>query len=165
MIQAETIRDALQKLAPPAASKSSPSKPSATRTSPRPCTTLESTACRPTNWKKILSKELDVIVHCLKSYFHSLFSPQGATCSSAKAALLDVPTTLPESCTLVGIPLRDNPRDGLVVKAGTPYFSLKTLPRVSWELLPCVDRRSCVACISICTSQTCAKTPTRDQQR
>lgn len=40
-----------------------------------------------------------------------------------------MPTTLPESCDLAAIPLRDDPRDALIVKAGLPYDSLKTLPR------------------------------------
>lgn len=57
--------------------------------------------------EKLTSGELDVIVHCLK----------------------DMPTTLPESCDLAAIPLRDDPRDALIVKAGLPYDSLKTLPQ------------------------------------
>ncbi|KAI0539892.1 putative porphobilinogen deaminase Hem3 [Xylaria digitata] len=52
------------------------------------------------------SGELDVVVHCLK----------------------DMPTTLPDSCELAAIPLRDDPRDALIVKAGLPYTSLETLP-------------------------------------
>lgn len=40
-----------------------------------------------------------------------------------------MPTTLPESCELAAIPLRDDPRDALIVKAGLPYDSLKTLPQ------------------------------------
>ncbi|OTA04439.1 porphobilinogen deaminase-like protein [Trichoderma parareesei] len=55
---------------------------------------------------KLTSGDLDVIVHCLK----------------------DMPTRLPESCDLAAIPLRDDPRDALIVKAGMPYTSLKTLP-------------------------------------
>lgn len=39
-----------------------------------------------------------------------------------------MPTTLPDSCELAAIPLRDDPRDALIVKAGLPYDSLKTLP-------------------------------------
>ena len=35
---------------------------------------------------------------------------------------------LPDSCDLAAIPLRDDPRDALVVKAGLSYTSLKTLP-------------------------------------
>jgi hydroxymethylbilane synthase len=39
-----------------------------------------------------------------------------------------MPTKLPDSCDLAAIPLRDDPRDALIVKAGLPYTSLKTLP-------------------------------------
>ncbi|KAL7909023.1 porphobilinogen deaminase-like protein [Trichoderma velutinum] len=56
--------------------------------------------------EKLTSGELDVVVHCLK----------------------DMPTRLPDSCDLAAIPLRDDPRDALIVKAGLPYTSLKTLP-------------------------------------
>ncbi|EHK25571.1 uncharacterized protein TRIVIDRAFT_212022 [Trichoderma virens Gv29-8] len=56
--------------------------------------------------EKLTSGELDVIVHCLK----------------------DMPTRLPDSCDLAAIPLRDDPRDALIIKAGLPYTSLKTLP-------------------------------------
>ncbi|KAL4785961.1 porphobilinogen deaminase, dipyromethane cofactor binding domain-containing protein [Aspergillus varians] len=55
---------------------------------------------------KLTSGELDVVVHCLK----------------------DMPTRLPESCDLAAIPLRDDPRDALIVKSGLPYTSLQTLP-------------------------------------
>lgn len=56
--------------------------------------------------EKLTSGQLDVVVHCLK----------------------DMPTRLPETCDLAAIPLRDDPRDALIVKAGLPYTSLKTLP-------------------------------------
>ncbi|KAJ5125588.1 porphobilinogen deaminase dipyromethane cofactor binding domain-containing protein [Penicillium atrosanguineum] len=56
--------------------------------------------------EKLNSGEIDVVVHCLK----------------------DMPTTLPESCDLAPIPLRDDPRDALIVKTGLPYTSLQTLP-------------------------------------
>ncbi|KAL7939900.1 porphobilinogen deaminase-like protein [Trichoderma chlorosporum] len=55
---------------------------------------------------KLNSGEIDVVVHCLK----------------------DMPTRLPESCDLAAIPLRDDPRDALIIKEGLPYTSLKTLP-------------------------------------
>lgn len=42
---------------------------------------------------------------------------------------LDMPTQLPDSCDLATIPLRDDPRDALIVKAGLPYSSLQTLPQ------------------------------------
>lgn len=39
-----------------------------------------------------------------------------------------MPTRLPDSCELASIPQRDDPTDALIVKAGLPYTSLKTLP-------------------------------------
>lgn len=39
-----------------------------------------------------------------------------------------MPTKLPENCELAAIPLRDDPRDALIVKAGLPYLSLQDLP-------------------------------------
>ncbi|OBT57632.1 hypothetical protein VE04_05024 [Pseudogymnoascus sp. 24MN13] len=39
-----------------------------------------------------------------------------------------MPTELPSSCDIAAIPLRDDPRDALIVKAGLPYTSLATLP-------------------------------------
>src|ERR1700734_4169876 len=39
-----------------------------------------------------------------------------------------MPTRLPDSCDLAAIPLRDDPRDALIVKAGLPYTGLETLP-------------------------------------
>ncbi|KFZ17659.1 hypothetical protein V502_04472 [Pseudogymnoascus sp. VKM F-4520 (FW-2644)] len=51
-----------------------------------------------------------------------------------KTALYDfgaknMPTSLPPSCDLAAIPLRDDPRDALIVKSGLPYTSLATLPQ------------------------------------
>jgi hydroxymethylbilane synthase len=40
-----------------------------------------------------------------------------------------MPTALPDSCELAVIPLRDSPRDALIVKAGLPYTSLDSLPQ------------------------------------
>lgn len=56
--------------------------------------------------EKLTSGEIDVVVHCLK----------------------DMPTRLPDSCDLAAIPLRDDPRDALIIKAGLPYTTLQTLP-------------------------------------
>ncbi|RYP51667.1 hypothetical protein DL768_003065 [Monosporascus sp. mg162] len=39
-----------------------------------------------------------------------------------------MPTKLPDSCDLAAVPLRDDPRDALIVKAGLPYTSLQMLP-------------------------------------
>lgn len=51
-------------------------------------------------------KDVDVLVHCLK----------------------DVPTTLPEGCTIAAILEREDPVDSLVVKSGAPWKSLEELP-------------------------------------
>ncbi|OBT70981.1 hypothetical protein VF21_10147 [Pseudogymnoascus sp. 05NY08] len=40
----------------------------------------------------------------------------------------NMPTELSSSCDIAAIPLRDDPRDALIVKAGLPYTSLATLP-------------------------------------
>jgi hydroxymethylbilane synthase len=40
-----------------------------------------------------------------------------------------MPTNLPDPCDLAAIPVRDDPRDALIVKAGLPYTSLQTLPK------------------------------------
>lgn len=42
-----------------------------------------------------------------------------------------MPTRLPDSCDLAAIPLRDDPRDALIIKADLPYTSLDTLPEGS----------------------------------
>lgn len=42
--------------------------------------------------------------------------------------LVDVPTQLPEGCTLGGIPEREDPRDAFVLKAGRPPCSISDLP-------------------------------------
>ncbi|KAL9533471.1 Porphobilinogen deaminase [Sphaerulina musiva] len=54
----------------------------------------------------LVEGKVDVVVHCLK----------------------DMPTTLPPSCILSTIPLREDPRDVLVMKLHSPYNSLDQLP-------------------------------------
>ncbi|KAF3930609.1 hypothetical protein ABW19_dt0205076 [Dactylella cylindrospora] len=54
----------------------------------------------------LLEKEVDLIVHSLK----------------------DMPTQLPPGCTIGSILEREDPRDALVMKAGSPYKSLADLP-------------------------------------
>ncbi|EAW12180.1 porphobilinogen deaminase [Aspergillus clavatus NRRL 1] len=56
--------------------------------------------------EKLNSGELDVVVHCLK----------------------DMPTTLPDTCDLAAIPPRDDPRDALIIKSSLPYTTLQSLP-------------------------------------
>ncbi|KAM0433302.1 hypothetical protein ACHAPT_004178 [Fusarium lateritium] len=107
MVQAEGIRDSLQKIAPDRsfeieALKTLGDKDKSTALYSFGAKNLWTTELE----EKLTSGELDVVVHCLK----------------------DMPTKLPDTCDLTAIPLRDDPRDALVVKAGLPYNSLKTLP-------------------------------------
>ncbi|KAG6857660.1 hypothetical protein H0H87_010229 [Tephrocybe sp. NHM501043] len=53
--------------------------------------------------------EVDMLIHCLK----------------------DVPTTLPEGCSIAGTLKREDPVDSLVVKSGKPWKSLEDLPEGS----------------------------------
>ncbi|GFF36732.1 porphobilinogen deaminase [Aspergillus udagawae] len=107
MVQAEGIRDSLQKIAP---GRSYEIEALRTLGDRDQLTALYNFGAK-SLWtteleEKLTSGELDVIVHCLK----------------------DMPTRLPESCELVAIPAHDDPRDALIVKAGLPYTSLKSLP-------------------------------------
>ncbi|KAE8385546.1 porphobilinogen deaminase, dipyromethane cofactor binding domain-containing protein [Aspergillus alliaceus] len=108
VVQAEGIRDSLQKIAP---DRSFEIEALHTLGDKDKSTALYDFGAK-SLWtseleEKLTSGQLDVIVHCLK----------------------DMPTTLPDSCDLAAIPLRDDPRDALVVKAGLPFTSLKTLPQ------------------------------------
>jgi len=76
--------------------------------------------------EKLTSGQLDIIVHCLKG--ESAYSSSFLVSGRSYNYWLDMPTTLPDLCDLAAIPLRDDPRDALIVKAGLPYTSLKTLP-------------------------------------
>ncbi|UPL04250.1 hypothetical protein LCI18_015184 [Fusarium solani-melongenae] len=107
MVQAEGIRDSLQKIAPGRtfeieALKTLGDKDKSTALYSFGAKNLWTTELE----EKLTSGEIDVVVHCLK----------------------DMPTKLPDTCDLTAIPLRDDPRDALIVKAGLPYNSLKTLP-------------------------------------
>ncbi|KAF4171910.1 hypothetical protein CNMCM8927_000307 [Aspergillus lentulus] len=107
MVQAEGIRDSLQKIAPDRSYEIEALRTLGDRDQ---LTALYSFGAK-SLWtteleEKLTSGELDVIVHCLK----------------------DMPTKLPDTCELAAIPPRDDPRDALIVKAGLPYTSLKTLP-------------------------------------
>ncbi|KAH6874399.1 porphobilinogen deaminase, dipyromethane cofactor binding domain-containing protein [Thelonectria olida] len=107
VVQAEGVRDTLQKIAPERsfeieALRTLGDKDKSTALYDFGAKSLWTTELE----EKLTSGELDVIVHCLK----------------------DMPTMLPDSCDLAAIPLRDDPRDALVVKAGLSYTSLKTLP-------------------------------------
>ncbi|PTB40934.1 uncharacterized protein TrAFT101_006083 [Trichoderma asperellum] len=107
VVQAEGIRDNLQKVAP---GRSFEIESLHTLGDKDKSTELYNFGAK-SLWtaeleEKLTSGQLDVVVHCLK----------------------DMPTRLPETCDLAAIPLRDDPRDALIVKAGLPYTSLKTLP-------------------------------------
>ncbi|KAF9885594.1 porphobilinogen deaminase [Aspergillus nanangensis] len=107
VIQAEGIRDSLQKISPDrsfeiVALRTIGDKDQATALYNFGAKNLWTTELE----EKLTSGELDVIVHCLK----------------------DMPTRLPDSCSLAAIPLRDDPRDALIIKTGLPYTSLQTLP-------------------------------------
>ncbi|GLI79176.1 hypothetical protein PoHVEF18_007504 [Penicillium ochrochloron] len=107
VVQAEGIRDSLQKIAP---NQSFEIEALRTLGDKDKLTALYEFGAK-NLWtseleEKLTSGELDVIVHCLK----------------------DMPTRLPDNCELAAIPLRDDPRDALIVKAGLPYTSLSTLP-------------------------------------
>ncbi|KAL2827798.1 porphobilinogen deaminase, dipyromethane cofactor binding domain-containing protein [Aspergillus cavernicola] len=107
IVQAEGIRDSLQKIAPDRAFEIEALR---TLGDKDKSTALYSFGAKGL-WtaeleEKLTSGELDVVVHCLK----------------------DMPTRLPDSCELAAIPLRDDPRDALIVKDGLPYTSLQTLP-------------------------------------
>ncbi|POS70496.1 porphobilinogen deaminase [Diaporthe helianthi] len=107
MVQAEGIRDSLQKICPGRKFEIEAMRTLGDKD--------QNTALYNFNAKslwtaeledKLNAGELDVVVHCLK----------------------DMPTALPDTCELGAIPLRDDPRDALIVKAGLRYTSLSTLP-------------------------------------
>ncbi|GIC87216.1 porphobilinogen deaminase [Aspergillus udagawae] len=107
MVQAEGIRDSLQNIAPDRSYEIEALRTLGDRDQLTALYNFGAKSLWTTELEeKLTSGELDVIVHCLK----------------------DMPTRLPESCELAAIPARDDPRDALIVKAGLPYTSLKSLP-------------------------------------
>ncbi|GFF34947.1 porphobilinogen deaminase [Aspergillus lentulus] len=107
MVQAEGIRDSLQKIAPDRSYEIEALRTLGDRDQLTALYNFGAKSLWTTELEeKLTSGELDVIVHCLK----------------------DMPTKLPDTCELAAIPPRDDPRDALIVKAGLPYTSLKTLP-------------------------------------
>ncbi|GIJ87918.1 porphobilinogen deaminase [Aspergillus pseudoviridinutans] len=107
MVQAEGIRDSLQKIAPDRSYEIEGIRTLGDRDKLTALYNFGAKSLWTTELEeKLTSGELDVIVHCLK----------------------DMPTRLPDSCELAVIPPRDDPRDALIVKAGLPYTSLKSLP-------------------------------------
>lgn len=107
MVQAEGIRDRLQKVAPDRSYEIVALRTLGDRDKQTALYNFGAKNLWTTELEeKLTSGELDVIVHCLK----------------------DMPTTLPDTCELAAIPPRDDPRDALIVKASLPYTSLQSLP-------------------------------------
>ncbi|EIT75997.1 porphobilinogen deaminase, dipyromethane cofactor binding domain-containing protein [Aspergillus flavus] len=107
MVQAEGIRNCLQKIAPDRSFEIEAVRTLGDRDQLTALYNFGAKSLWTTELEeKLNAGELDVIVHCLK----------------------DMPTSLPDSCELAAIPPRDDPRDALIVKAGLPYTSLKSLP-------------------------------------
>ncbi|KAL4738190.1 putative porphobilinogen deaminase Hem3 [Aspergillus similis] len=107
VVQAESIRNSLQNIAPDRSYKIKTLHTLGDRDQSTALYNFGAKSLWTTELEeKLTSGQLDVIVHCLK----------------------DMPTKLPDSCELAAIPLRDDPRDALIVKAGLPYTSLQTLP-------------------------------------
>ncbi|KAL1879313.1 hypothetical protein Daus18300_001895 [Diaporthe australafricana] len=132
VVQAEGIRDSLQKIAPERsfeieALRTLGDKDQSTALYNFGAKSLWTTELE----EKLTSGELDVIVHCLKGTFRSGTSARPLVHVRQRPYNfgVDMPTNLPESCDLAAIPLRDDPRDALIVKAGLPYDSLKALPQ------------------------------------
>ncbi|PSS23373.1 hypothetical protein M430DRAFT_33873 [Amorphotheca resinae ATCC 22711] len=107
MVQAEQIRNSLQKIAPDRSFEIEALRTLGDKDQTKALYNFDAKSLWTAELEDMLvSGQLDLIVHCLK----------------------DMPTTLPDSCELGAIPMRDDPRDALVVKAGLPYTSLQTLP-------------------------------------
>ncbi|PKY04078.1 putative porphobilinogen deaminase Hem3 [Aspergillus campestris IBT 28561] len=108
VVQAEGIRDSLKKIAPDLSYEIQALRTLGDKDKSTALYNFEGKNLWTTELEeKLNSGELDVVVHCLK----------------------DMPTKLPDSCELAAIPLRDDPRDALIVKASLPYTSLETLPQ------------------------------------
>ncbi|KAK6450425.1 hydroxymethylbilane synthase [Trichoderma asperellum] len=125
VVQAEGIRDSLQKVAP---GRTFEIESLHTLGDKDKSTELYNFGAK-SLWtaeleEKLTSGQLDVVVHCLKGEPLMV----SFSCGICLIAEVDMPTRLPETCDLAAIPLRDDPRDALIVKAGLPYTSLKTLP-------------------------------------
>ncbi|KAK2873933.1 hypothetical protein FQN49_001984 [Arthroderma sp. PD_2] len=107
IVQAEGIRDQLRKIAPNCTFEIEALHTTGDKDQSVALYNFGAKSLWTTELEELLtSGRLDIIVHCLK----------------------DMPTKLPDTCELAAIPPRDDPRDALIVKAGLPYTSLKTLP-------------------------------------
>jgi hydroxymethylbilane synthase len=84
----------------------------------------------------LMEGELDLLVHSLKGVYHIPFyilvrstEEEGREGERGEAyGCIDVPTQLPDNCTLGAIMKREDPRDAYVLKAGRPACSLADLP-------------------------------------
>ncbi|CAG8073178.1 unnamed protein product [Penicillium nalgiovense] len=107
VVQAEGIRDSLKKIAPDRSYEIETLRTLGDRDQLTALYDFGAKSLWTTELEeKLVSGEIDVIVHCLK----------------------DMPTTLPDTCELAAIPPRDDPWDALIVKSGLNYTSLKDLP-------------------------------------
>ncbi|KAH8819309.1 putative porphobilinogen deaminase Hem3 [Xylogone sp. PMI_703] len=107
IVQAEGIRNSLQKIAPDRSFEIVPLHVLGDKDKVSALYDFGAKNLWTTELEELLNTgKIDMVVHCLK----------------------DMPTTLPDSCVLGAIPLRDDPRDALIVKAGLPYTTLRTLP-------------------------------------
>ncbi|KAJ5229749.1 hypothetical protein N7489_010457 [Penicillium chrysogenum] len=108
VVQAEGIRDSLKKIAPERSYEIETLRTLGDRDQLTALYDFGAKSLWTTELEeKLVSGELDVIVHCLK----------------------DMPTTLPDTCELAAIPPRDDPRDALIVKSSLPYTNIKELPK------------------------------------
>ncbi|KAM3550702.1 hypothetical protein ARSEF4850_008221 [Beauveria asiatica] len=106
-IQAESIRDALQKHFPDRSFEVDAMRTLGDRDKITALYSFEGKNLWTSELEdKLTAGKVDVIVHCLK----------------------DMPTNLPEDCELAVIPVRDDARDALIIKADLPFTSLQTLP-------------------------------------
>ncbi|OBT39885.1 hypothetical protein VE00_09050 [Pseudogymnoascus sp. WSF 3629] len=104
VVQAEGIRDRLQKLAPGRTFEITALRTIGDKDQNTALYNFGAKSLWTSELEELLvSGKLDVVVHYM-------------------------PTKLPSSCDVAAIPLRDDPRDALIVKAGLPYTSLATLP-------------------------------------
>ncbi|KAM5467516.1 porphobilinogen deaminase [Microsporum audouinii] len=77
----------------------------------------------------LLAKQLDLVVHSLKGERPVVYIKEGGGKSLTRLnAEKDVPTQIPETCTLSAIIKREDPRDALVIKKGQPNMTLAELP-------------------------------------
>ncbi|KAM3456344.1 hypothetical protein MY5147_003527 [Beauveria neobassiana] len=125
-IQAESVRDALQKHFPDRSFEVDAMRTLGDRDKITALYSFEGKNLWTSELEeKLTAGKVDVIVHCLKGALPLSLLLQAQT---ADAHSSDMPTNLPDDCELAVIPARDDARDALIVKAGLPFTSLQTLP-------------------------------------